>query len=91
MLVDEAAVELARQILNAACGSTTPIEAIDPEAAVVRSLMLLTMGQTSDFRDHEQPPAHIEAWLKSAEPRQVRGLLMVTLRRWHELSGKEKP
>jgi hypothetical protein len=49
------------------------------------------MGHAVDFRDHEQPPAHIEAWLKSAEPRQVRGLLMVTLRRWHELGGKEKP
>ena len=91
MPVDESAVELARQILNAACGGKSPIGAIDPEAAVVRSLMLLTMGHTIDFRDHEQPPAHIEAWLKSAEPRQVRGLLMVTLRRWHELSGKEKP
>ena len=90
MPVDESAVELARQILNAACGSTTPIEAIDPEAAVVRSLTLLTMGRTSDFRDHEQPPGDIQSWLQRAEPRQVRGLLMVTLRRWHELSGKEQ-
>ena len=90
MPVDEGAVELGRQILNAACGSMYPIKAIDPEAAVVRSLTLLTMGRTSDFRDHEQPPAHIEAWLKSAELRQVRGLRMVTLRRWHELSGKEQ-
>ncbi len=90
MPVDEGAVELARQILNAACGSMYPIEPIDPEAAVIRSLTLLTMGQTIDFRDHEQPPAHIETWLQNAEPRQVRGLLMVTLRRWHELSRKEQ-
>ncbi len=90
MPVDEDAVELARQILNAACGSMYPIEAIDLEAAVVRSLTLLTMGHTIDFRDNEQPPDHVQAWLQSAEPRQVRGLLMATLQRWHELSAKEK-
>jgi hypothetical protein len=88
MPLDEDAVELARQILNAACGSTVPLEAIDLEAAVVRSLTLLTMGHAIDFRDYRQPPAHIQAWLKRASTDEVRGLLMMTLRRWHELRGK---
>ncbi len=90
MPVDENAAELARMILTKAYGSIYPIEATDPEAAVVRSLMLLTMGNTTDFCDFEQPPTHVQTWLQSAEPRQVRGLLMMTLRRWHELNGKEQ-
>jgi len=63
---------------------------IDLDAAVIQSLTLLTRGHASDFFDNEQPPAHIETWVQSAEPRQVRGLLMITLRRWHELSEKEQ-
>lgn len=90
MPMDKDAVELARQILNAACGSKYAVEAIDLEAAVVRSLTLLTMGHAIDFRDYQQPPGHIQAWLKRAQPDEVRGLLLMTLRRWHELGGKEK-
>lgn len=90
MPIDEDAVELARQILNAACDSTVPVEAIDLEAAVVRSLTLLTMGHAIDFREYQQPPGHIQAWLQRASADEVRGLLMMTLRRWHELRGREK-
>ena len=89
MPMDVEAVELARQILNAACGSMVPVEAIDLEAAVVRSLTLLTMGHAIDFRDYQQPPGHVQAWLQRAELNEVRGLLMMTLRRWHEIRGKE--
>lgn len=85
MAIDEDAVELARQILNAACGSMYPIEAIDLEAAVIRSMTLLTLGNTVDFRDYEEPPPEVKRWVNATNSNDIRGLLMYSLRRWHEL------
>lgn len=85
MAVDEDAVELARQILNAACGSMYPVEAIDLEAAVIRSMTLLTLGNTVDFQDYEEPPPEIRSWINNSSVSHVRGLLMFSLKRWHEI------
>lgn len=85
MAIDEDAVELARQILNAACGSMYPIETIDLEAAVIRSMTLLTLGHTADFKDFEEPPPEIKRWVNDTNANDIRGLLMYSIRRWHEL------
>ena len=85
MAIDEDGVELARQILNAACGSMYPIETIDLEAAVVRSMTLLTLGHTVDFKNYQEPPPDIRQWINGTDMDDVRGLLMHSLRRWHEL------
>ncbi|MCG8450723.1 MAG: hypothetical protein MI725_14230 [Pirellulales bacterium] len=58
---------------------------VDPEAATLRSLSLLTGGRPLDFVDHDSPPGWAGRWLRRASLRQVQGLLLMTLRRWHEL------
>jgi len=88
MPIDQKGVELARQILNAACGSA-PTQVVDLEAAVIRSLVLLTLGDTDDFSLCADPPQKVTQWLTQAKMEPVRGLLMATLRRWHELQQQE--
>jgi hypothetical protein len=51
----------------------------------LRTLVLLSMGDWSELADLEWPPDNIRRWLESADIRQVRGMLLVTLHRWHEL------
>jgi hypothetical protein len=51
----------------------------------VRTLLLLSTGDWSDLADLEWPPLSIRRWLTKADVRQVRGLLLLTLGRWHEL------
>ena len=87
MAIDEDAVELARQMLNAACGSMYPVEAIDLETAVIHSMTLLTMGHTVDFQDYDEPPPEIKRWVNDSSVNHVKGLLMFSLRRWHELKN----
>jgi len=51
----------------------------------LRTLVLLSMGDWSELADLEWPPEDIGRWLEKADVRQVRGLLLTTLHRWHEL------
>jgi len=62
---------------------------VDLDGAVVRSLILLTSGNVAEFGEHEDPPQNVAAWLRQAEIRAVRGLLMGVLRRWHELRQQD--
>lgn len=90
MAIDKDAVELARQILNAACGSMHSVETIDLEAVVVKSIILLSMGHAVDFQDYEEPPAEFKSWLRRSDMNRVHGALMLVLRRWHELGGSSR-
>ena len=51
----------------------------------LRTLMLLSMGDWSELADLEWPPQKIRKWLSKTDIRQVRGMLLMTLDRWHEL------
>ena len=51
----------------------------------LRTLVLLSMGDWSELADLEWPPDNIRRWLEKADIRHVRGMLLVTLHRWHEL------
>ncbi len=57
----------------------------DLDGAVVRSLLLLTSGDVSEFGEYEEVPRDVVVWLRQAKIKPVRGLLMGVLRRWHEL------
>jgi hypothetical protein len=48
------------------------------------------MGDWSELADLEWPPDKIGRWLEQADIRQVRGMLLMTLHRWHELRRQEE-
>jgi hypothetical protein len=56
----------------------------------LRTLVLLSMGDWSELADLEWPPDTISRWLEKADIRQVRGMLLMTLHRWHELRRGEE-
>jgi hypothetical protein len=56
----------------------------------LRTLVLLSMGDWSELADLEWPPENIRDWLAAADIRQVRGMLLTTLHRWHELRREEE-
>ncbi len=58
------------------------------DAAVIRSLMLLSQSAGHDFVDHQMPPANLLDWLIQASRKEVDGMLIATLRRWHELQDR---
>jgi hypothetical protein len=51
----------------------------------LRTLVVLSVGEWWELGDHEWPPDQICRWLDKADLRQLRGLLLATLDRWHEL------
>ncbi|MCG8451038.1 MAG: hypothetical protein MI725_15830 [Pirellulales bacterium] len=55
------------------------------DAAVVQSLALLTVGDVGGFGKVSRPPTEVQNWLSKAPPAEVRGLLLASLGRWHEL------
>jgi hypothetical protein len=57
----------------------------------LRTLMLLSMGDWSELADLEWPPQKIRKWLSKTDIRQVRGMLLMTLDRWHELRQPSPP
>ncbi len=59
------------------------------DGAVLKSLMLLTSGDLVSFNEFQLPPSKIRAWIDQANRRQVHGLLISTLHRWHELRRRE--
>lgn len=66
-------------------GAGGPGEPFDPDVATIRSLSLITGGDPLEFTEHDPPPSGVRRWLRTANLRQARGLLLETLRRWHEL------
>ncbi len=65
------------------------------EGAVLQSLMRLTSGNPVEFKKFRMPPSKILDWIDRADREQLHGLLISTIRRWHELrdrdSGKNNP
>ena len=61
----------------------------DLDAAVLRSLLLLSGGNPLEFREYDLPPEEILSWIKRAERRELNGLLIVSLRKWHALRREE--
>jgi hypothetical protein len=57
----------------------------------LRTLVLLAIGEWSEIADLEWPPPSIRRWLEKADVRQVRGILLTTLHRWHELRRRDAP
>ena len=55
------------------------------DAAVLRSLLMLTSGDLREFSHYKLPPAKIQSWVEEANSRQVHGALILVLRRWHEI------
>ncbi|MEX0611267.1 MAG: hypothetical protein WD738_00105 [Pirellulales bacterium] len=51
----------------------------------LRTLVVLSVGEWWELGDHEWPPSQICRWLEKADPRQLRGILLATLERWHEV------
>ena len=65
----------------------TPSEPSDQDldAAVLRSLLLLSAGDSQEFRDFHLPPEEILTWIKRADRQELNGLLITALRQWHAL------
>jgi len=55
------------------------------DLAVLQALILLSTADCLEFADHQWPPAEICRWLEKADLRQLRGLLLATLDRWHSV------
>jgi len=55
------------------------------DAAVLRSLTLLTEGDLKAVSDVRWPPKHVLQWLQRADLLRIHGLLILALQRWHEL------
>ena len=60
----------------------------DINAAVVRSLLLLTEGDPSIFRRATAPPREITNYIHHATAAQLHGLMIATLSAWHKRKGK---
>jgi hypothetical protein len=56
----------------------------------LQTLLLLSAGDWSQLADLEWPPPEIRRWLAKTDIRQVRGLLLMTLDRWHGLDRDSK-
>ena len=72
----------ARQVDPGCVPEIAPSKALELD---LRTLMLLSLGDWSELADLDWPPQKIRRWLAKADIRQVRGLLLMTLDRWHEL------
>jgi hypothetical protein len=46
--------------------------------------VVLSIGGRLELGDHEWPPERICRWLDKADLRQLRGLLLATIDRWHK-------
>jgi hypothetical protein len=57
----------------------------------LRTLVVLSVGEWWELGDHEWPPERICRWLDKADLRQLRGILLATLDRWHEVRQRETP
>lgn len=55
------------------------------DARIIRSLWLLTECEVTEFLDHTDPPPAVRQTIRRADATLVRGLLIETLQRWHEL------
>jgi hypothetical protein len=66
----------------------TPEDEVD--AQVVRSVQLLTGGDISLFVDTSCPSPVVCDFICHADVRHIRGLLIATLQRWHQLKGDMK-
>jgi len=58
------------------------------DAAVIRSLTLLAQATGRNLVDYPMPPANLLDWLDQANLKEVDGLLIATLHRWHALQGR---
>jgi len=70
-------------------GATPTSRQEEIEIQLVRSLLRLTEGNPSEFADLAPHPRSITKWLHRADIRQVRGLLIATLRRWHQWRDRQ--
>ena len=66
--------------------SLTPND--DRDARLLRSLFLLTKGNVNEFADCTQPTEEVRKYLRRADASEIRGLLLETLTRWHEINEK---
>jgi len=57
----------------------------DLDVTVLQSLSRLMPGNLADLSDHRWPPKNIRKWLSQADLARTLGLLIATLRRWHQL------
>lgn len=55
------------------------------DAAVIRSLLLLTSGDLQEFSQFLSPPAKIRSWIEKADRPQVHGAMISVIHRWHEV------
>jgi len=53
----------------------------------LRTLIVLSVGDWSELADPEWPPEDITAWIEQANIRELHGVLLATLQRWHDLPG----
>ena len=60
----------------------------DLDAAVLRSLLVLSAGDLLEFCEYRRPPEEILSWIEHADRRQLNGLLITALRQWHANSGR---
>jgi hypothetical protein len=58
---------------------------LTPRDLDLRTLIVLSVGEWWELGDNEWPPEKICRWLDKADLQQLRGLLLATLERWHEL------
>jgi len=61
----------------------------DLDMAVLQSLSRLMPDRLDELADHRWPPKNILQWLDRADLPKTNGLLIATLRRWHELRRDE--
>jgi len=57
---------------------------------VLQSLSRLMPENLEELADHQWPPKNILKWLSRADLPKAHGLLIATLRRWHELRRDEE-
>jgi hypothetical protein len=68
---------------------TQPLPA--PGDLDLRTLVVLSVGEWWELGDHEWPPERICRWLDQADLRQLRGILLATLERWHDVRQHVPP
>lgn len=59
----------------------------DLDLAVAQSIVRLTGGHVQDLKDLDWPPDEIYDWIRQTSVREVNGLLLAALERWHQLHG----
>jgi len=85
MVAERYTVELAHKILEAASRDESAIDLDNPMVATIRSLLLLTLGDPIEFSEQRTVPGDVLAWISEADLLDIRGLLLETIHRWHEL------